>query len=457
MPNSLSKQDDFDTKGDGDADSLLFSGSSTVADHNEESDAYPIFSSPLRFEDAVSRTTSRRFNSAGLPWTQQSQRKRQQQVFTIMRQCGYVLAILTFTFVIMAIPILTIYAVQEHNVGTDVAAFVSSGAFVILTIPISMYEIFNHLTHWYMPDCQKYVVRILWMVPLYSVQSWLSLRYHQFSLYIDTLRDLYEAFVIQSFLYYLVEILGGEDVLSRALSEKGETRHGEHGKCLGKCIPTWEMGEEFMLQCKHGVLQYVVIKTFATIFAFLLELCGLYGEGTFNTSTGYFYLAAVTNFSQMWALYCLIKLFYATKDELRKPIDWHPVGKFLCVKGVVFFTWWQGVGIYILQAYGIISDANQHWKAADVATGIQDYLVCVEMLFFAMAHTYTFTYKEYITDEDSPFTSADDGGYNSGSEDDADGSYRTPLVRRLSTPMHFSRALWSSTLPTETLSDIYRC
>jgi len=189
MPNSLSKQDEFDTKGDGDSDSLLFSGgSATVADHNEESDAYPIFSSPLRFEDAVASRTARRINSAGLPWIQHNQRKRQQQVFTIMRQCGYVLAILTFTFVIMAIPILTIYAVQEHNVGTDVAAFVSSGAFVILTIPISIYEIFNHLTHWYMPDCQKYVVRILWMVPLYSVQSWLSLRYHQFSLYIDTLR-----------------------------------------------------------------------------------------------------------------------------------------------------------------------------------------------------------------------------------------------------------------------------
>jgi len=103
-----------------------------------------------------------------------------------------------------------------------------------------------------MPDCQKYVVRILWMVPLYSIQSWLSLRYHQFALYIDTLRDLYEAFVIQSFLYYLVEILGGEDVLSRTLREKRDVDVGEHGKCVGRCVPKWEMGEEFMLQCKHG-------------------------------------------------------------------------------------------------------------------------------------------------------------------------------------------------------------
>ena len=150
----------------------------------------------------------------------------------------------------------------------------------------------------------------------------------------------------------------------------------------------------------------------------------------------------------MWALYCLIKLFFATQEELTSPVDWHPVGKFLCVKGVVFFTWWQGVGIYILQANGIISDIDQQWTADDVAAGIQDYLVCIEMLFFAIAHTYTFTYKEYINNSFTPDVEAD-----SHSED---GSYRAPLVRKLATPMNFSRAFWSSTLPTETLNDIYR-
>ena len=46
------------------------------------------------------------------------------------------------------------------------------------------------------------------MVPIYSIQSWLSLRFHGGRIYIDLLRDLYEAYVIQSFLYYLMELLG---------------------------------------------------------------------------------------------------------------------------------------------------------------------------------------------------------------------------------------------------------
>jgi hypothetical protein len=30
-----------------------------------------------------------------------------------------------------------------------------------------------------------------------------------------------------------------------------------------------------------------------------------------------------------------------------------------------------------------------------VASGLQDYLITVEMLFFAIAHSYTFGYEEY--------------------------------------------------------------
>ena len=59
-----------------------------------------------------------------------------------------------------------------------------------------MSTIILHLKNYYMPQVQKFVVRILWMVPLYSVQSWMSLRFHESSLYIETLRDMYEAYVL---------------------------------------------------------------------------------------------------------------------------------------------------------------------------------------------------------------------------------------------------------------------
>ena len=412
-------------------------------------------------------------------------------------------------FLLLVFPLLTKSAIHDAKHGRpDFAAFYSAAGCVVITLVLSFREILSHLYNWYAPDVQKFVVRILFMVPLYSVQSWLSLRFHgPARVYIDTIRDLYEAYVIQSFVYYLIELLGGEDRMADLLSRKDPSLGG-HGRLMSKVLGRWTMGKDFLLKIKHGVLQYVVVKTFMTLLTtFVLLPSGWYGEGTFSWSSAYGYVTVLLNISVMYALYCLVKLFHAVKSDLRHPVNWHPVGKFLCVKGVVFFTWWQGVGIYFLRSHGIIVDVGS-WTGDDVAGGIIDYLVCVEMVGFSFAHMFTFTYKEYLPEgmeakkksgivgwlfegvdkrrrnnrhnNSSNTLNGNDGQHNQPQLQSAlleeeevipcidehgnidESTYRPPAsssssgFSKLEDPLSLREAFWSSTVPRETLDDIKR-
>lgn len=331
--------------------------------------------------------------------------------------------------------------------GTDphLIAWFSAGAFVLLGFPIAMCGIIMHLKNYYQPNVQCYVVRILWMVPIYSIESWLCLRFHTLAIYIETLRDCYESYVLYSFFQFLIEVLGGEEALVLMLKDKSPTR-GVHIWGMGYCLKPWAMGQPvscrvsytpdktktmgtmmaqsvptsqvggsrplsphrpvkrvqwtspFFVKCKFGVLQYVLLKLASSIFVMLLEMGDLYKEGDFTPRGGYLYICILTNLSQCWALYCLVFFYYALKNEL-SPI--RPVGKFLSVKALVFFTWWQSLGITILFQMGMIPhytsfDNGREWTSEAVAKGLQDWLICIEMFCAAIVHTFVFPHTDYL-------------------------------------------------------------
>jgi hypothetical protein len=143
------------------------------------------------------------------------------------------------------------------------------------------------------------------------------------------------------------------------------------------------------------VLQYVLLKFTSSILIMVLELYDVYKEGDFTPTGGYLYICILTNVSQCWALYCLIFFYYATKNELG-PI--RPVGKFLSVKALVFFTWWQSVAISLLYQMDMIPHyhAKEEWTSEDVAKGLQDYLICIEMFLAAIVHVFVFPHTDYV-------------------------------------------------------------
>ena len=63
------------------------------------------------------------------------------------------------------------------------------------------------LVNFNQPELQRPICRVLLMVPVYSLTSFLSLRFTQFSLYFDTLREWYEAYALYNFMALVLRFL----------------------------------------------------------------------------------------------------------------------------------------------------------------------------------------------------------------------------------------------------------
>lgn len=75
-----------------------------------------------------------------------------------------------------------------------------------------------HLKHYNRPLLQRQVIRIIMIVPVYAAGSLMSLLFDHYSLYFNTIRDIYEAYVIHSFLALMLDYPGGEPKVVEGVS-----------------------------------------------------------------------------------------------------------------------------------------------------------------------------------------------------------------------------------------------
>jgi len=157
------------------------------------------------------------------------------------------------------------------------------------------------------------------------------------------------------------------------------------------CLPMIQPGPWFHLVNKQLVLQYVIIRPTCSIAGVIMEIIGVYGIGEFSPKKGYFYIAIIQNISVIISVYCLILFYVAAKEELDKREAIH---KFLCIKFVIFFCFWQSIFIAVLAYVGVIRRVGG-WTQLEVTTGLQEMLIVIEMYIVAIIHMFVFKYQEY--------------------------------------------------------------
>ncbi|KAF7299868.1 hypothetical protein HMN09_00993900 [Mycena chlorophos] len=269
-----------------------------------------------------------------------------------------------------------------------------AGLCTFVAVVASGMSIHFHLRNYRKPALQRMVVRIMIMVPLYAISSLISLFSLDAAFFIDAIRDIYEAFVIYCFFVLLLSYLGGERSLLIML-------HGRPPK--DPVFPVNLFKREidvsdpyFFLFLKRGILQYVQVKPVLAVATLVLKALGKYNEGNLRANSGYLYITIVYNISICLSLYCLAMFWMCVNDDLK---PFRPMPKFLCVKGILFFSFWQALFVSILVSAGAITHLGPYTRDEDkdtIALAITDLLICIEMPFFAVAHAYAFSYTDFV-------------------------------------------------------------
>jgi len=267
--------------------------------------------------------------------------------------------------------------------------------FMLLSCLISMWHMTAHLRKFKEPIVQRKILAILWMCPVYAITSWFSLVFHQAEPYLAVIRDFYEAYVIYQFLSFCICVLGRGD---RDAVIDLMVKHADHltppFRFDGLCNPDpYEndraLAEAVLLQCQGFAMQFVFLRPLTTVMQFMIKETNsedVYGSAWYLKPQ--LYITVVQNLSVFVAFTGLLKFYHAVDKDLA----WcRPFAKFLCIKGVVFMTFWQGLAIHLLaNSTDAGGEHPDNW-----ATSAQNFLLCLEMLLFSICHFYSFPTAEW--------------------------------------------------------------
>ncbi|KAK9773582.1 putative Transmembrane protein 184 [Seiridium cardinale] len=272
----------------------------------------------------------------------------------------------------------------------QVSATIVAGVASLAATLLSIVSVWFQLKNYRKPLLQRYVVRILLMVPIYSLSSWVSMVSLTAAQFLDPIRDIYEAFTIYTFFQLLINYVHGE----RALIIMAHGRAPVHHLWpLNHVLPKVDISDPYtFLAIKRGILQYAWLKPILALAAIIMKATGVYQEGYIGATSGYLWSGIVYNISVTVSLYSLGLFWVCMHNDL---LPFRPVPKFLCIKLIIFASYWQGFFLSILVWLGAIPDTVEGYTSDNLAAAIQDALICCEMPIFAIAHWYAFSWHDF--------------------------------------------------------------
>ncbi|KAJ9562765.1 hypothetical protein OSB04_007925 [Centaurea solstitialis] len=272
---------------------------------------------------------------------------------------------------------------------------IGSGICVAISVLLSLKLVRDHLSNWKKPKEQKAIIVIVLMAPIYAVDSYVGLvdirGSETFFVFLDAIKECYEGLVMAKFLALLYTYLN-ISISKNIVPDEIKGREIHHSFPMTLFQPhSVRLNHQNLKLLKYWTWQFVVIRPACSVLMIALQLVDVYPDWLSWTFT------MILNVSVSLALYSLVIFYHVFAKELAPH---NPLAKFLCVKGIVFFCFWQGIVLSGLVAAGIIT-SNHFWlDVSHIQQALQNGLVIVEMVFFSIFQMYAYTAAPYKKDAD---------------------------------------------------------
>ncbi|KAK1058137.1 hypothetical protein LTR33_013473, partial [Friedmanniomyces endolithicus] len=148
-----------------------------------------------------------------------------------------------------------------------------------------------------------------------------------------------------------------------------------------------------------GVFQYCFIRILFTVVSVVTEELGRYCEASLSPAFAHVWVTAFEALSVTIAMFCLIQFYLQLRYDLA---EHKPFLKVLCIKLVIFFSFWQTIIISLLSSGKGPLQPSAKISYQDIKVGIPAVMLCIEMAIFAVMHLFAFPWKEYVIDKHSP-------------------------------------------------------
>ncbi|KAI0668072.1 DUF300-domain-containing protein [Trametes maxima] len=275
---------------------------------------------------------------------------------------------------------------DAHRIGWLIA-----GACAAVTVVLTLINVGFHATHYTNRGEQRQIIRILYMPAVYAIISFFSYRFFRSYTYYDLIETAYESVTLSAFLLLLIEFVAAtaaeHDVDNAILRKDKEALPIPF--CCWRYRPTKAY---FMYTVKWSVLQYVILRPLLSIAGIVCQYYGvLCQSGSWSFKTAHAYITVIDGVSISIALYGMLVFYGLTKDELkgRKPLS-----KFMSIKLIVMFTFYQGLVFSALE--GRVIKATQYWTETNIADGLNALAICIEMVLFSAFMLYAYSWREYV-------------------------------------------------------------